>query len=225
MARINEILEKLNDNAPTIVDLPSSSNEENIRCKALLVKREFPSLELVFPPHSWEAGDLNIGADCNLAVEHNGLTVNLIARLDGVIQERRLRFTAREPVSPEVLREYFRVSINIPVEASYIAGPKETKTRTWKMVGTTLDLSGSGVLALFAEKPPSNHRIQLVITMPDEKNPIACLANVVRSYRVRKNRFQVAFQFENISTKTRDVVISCCLQEQRRQLRDNVHTI
>jgi len=225
VARINDILEKLIDNAPTIVDLPSSNNEVNIRCRALLVKKEFPSLELIFPPRSWEADDLHIGADCNLAVEHNGLIVNLIARLDGVVQERRLRFTAREPVSPEVLREYFRVAINIPVEASYIAGSKETKTRTWKMIGTTLDLSGSGVLALFPEKPPSHDRIQLVITMPDEKTPIVCLANVVRSYRVRKNKFQVAFQFENISTKTRDVVISWCLQEQRRQLRDNVQTL
>ncbi len=224
MARINEILEKLNDNAPTVVDIPGK-REENFRCKALFIKKESPALELVFPPHSWEADNLEIGSDCNLAVEHNGLTVNLIARLDAVVRERRLSFTAREPVSPEALRDYFRVSINTAIEASYIAGPKETKTRTWKMIGTTLDLSGSGVLAIFAEKPPSNHRIQLVITISGEENPIVCLANVIRSYRIRKNRFQVAFHFENISTKTRDVIISCCLQEQRRQLRENVQTL
>jgi len=224
VARINEILEKLNDNAPTVVDIPGKG-EENYRCEALFIKKEYPTLELVFPPHSWEAENLQIGGDCNLAVEHNGLTVNLIARLDGVIRERRLSFTAREPVSPEALRDYFRVSINTSIEASYIAGPKETKTRTWKMIGTTLDLSGSGVLAIFAEKPPSNHRIQLVITTSDEDTPIICLANVIRSYRIRKNRFQVAFHFENVSTKTRDVIISCCLQEQRRQLRENVQTL
>lgn len=224
MARVNEILEKLNDSAPTVVDLPGV-HEENIRCKALFIKRESPLLELIFPPRSWEADDLKIGADCNLAIEHNGVTINLIARLDGVVQERRLRFTAREPVSPESLRDYFRVSINTPIEASYIAGTKEIKNRTWKMVGTTLDLSGSGVLALFAEKPPSNHRIQLVITIPDEETPIVCLANVVRSYRIRKNRFQVAFHFENVTTKTRDLLIACCMQEQRRQLRENVHVV
>jgi c-di-GMP-binding flagellar brake protein YcgR len=224
VARINDILEKLNDNAPTVVDIPGN-REENFRCNALFIKRESPTLELVFPPHSWEADDLRIGSDCYLAVEHNGLTVNLIARLDGVVRERRLSFTAREPVSPETLRDFFRVSINIPIEASYIAGPKETQTHTWKMIGTTLDLSGSGVLAIFAEKPPSNYRIQLVLTIPDEAAPVVCLANVIRSYRIRKNRFQVAFHFENIATKTRDLVISCCLQEQRRQLRENVQTL
>lgn len=224
MARINDILDKLIDNAPAVVDIPGK-HEDNFRCKALLIKKESPVLELVFPPQSWEAENLQIGADCNLAVEHNGMTVNLIARLDGVVNDRRLIFTAREPVSPESLREYFRVSINIPIEASYIAGPKETKIRTWKMVGTTLDLSGSGVLALFPEKPPSNFRIQLVITATAEEAPIVCLANVIRTYRIRKNRYQVAFHFESISTRTRDQIISCCLQEQRRQLRENVQAI
>ena len=223
MARINEILENLGDNASTIIDLPGN-HEENIRCRALFIKRESPTVELVFPPNSWEPGDLKIGADCNLAVEHNGLTVNLIARLDGVVGDRRLRFTAREPVAPESLRDYFRVSISMPIQASYIAAAKEIITCSWKMAGTTLDLSGSGVLALFAEKPPSSHRIQLVMTMPDETTPLVCLANVVRTYRIRKNRFQVAFHFENVSTKTRDLIIACCLQEQRRQLRENVHT-
>jgi c-di-GMP-binding flagellar brake protein YcgR len=224
VARIDEILQKLNDNAPTVVDL-LGTRDENIRCKALFIKRESPQLELVFPPRSWEADDLKIGADCSLAIEHNGLTINLIARLDGVVRERRLRFTAREPVAPEALRDYFRVAINIPIEASYIAGAKEIVNRTWKMLGTTLDLSGSGVLALFAEKPPSTHRIQLILTVPDDEPPIVCLANVVRTYRIRKNRYQVAFHFENISTKTRDQVIACCMHEQRRQLRENVQTI
>jgi len=221
---IHDILAKLNDKAPTIVDLPGI-REETIRCKALFVKKELPCLELVFPPRSWEATDLKIGADCNLAVEHNGLTINLIARLDGVVRDRRLRFTAREPVAPESLRDYFRVSINTPIEASYIAGPKEIKNTTWKLTGTTLDLSGSGVLALFTEKPPSHQRIQLVITVPEEDTPIVCLASVVRAYRIRKNRFQVAFHFENLTPKTRDMLIACCMQEQRRQLRENVHIL
>lgn len=224
MARINEILEKLIDNTRVVVDIPGNS-EDCFRYNALLIKREAPLFELLFPPKAWNIEDLNIGTDCTLAVDHNGMTVNLVARLDGVINDRRLGFTAREPLAPESLRDYFRVSINLPIEASYIAGPKEVKIQSWKLKGTTLDMSGSGVLALFDEKPPSNHRIQLVITAPGEETPIACLANVVRSYRIRKNRFQVALHFEHISTKTRDMVIACCLQEQRRQLRENVQAL
>ena len=114
--------------------------------------------------------------------------------------------------------------INVPIEASYIAGAREVKAKTWKMIGTTVDLSGSGVLAVFAEKPATSHNIQLIMTMPGEESPFICLADVVRTYRLRKNRYQVAFHFTVISTKTRDQIISCCFQEQRRQLRENVET-
>jgi len=223
VAKIEEILDKLNDNAPVVVDIPSTT-EEALRCKALLIKKTPPLLELLFPPDSWTETDLKIGANCNLAVEHKGLTVNLIAKLDRVVGDRRLQFTAREPVSPEALRDFFRVAINATIEASYIAGPQEVKIQTWKMVGTTIDMSGSGVLALFAEKPPSTNRIQLIISMPSNETPLVCLANVVRSYRLRKNRYQVAFHFDNVTAKTRDQLISFCLQEERRQLRENVRT-
>jgi c-di-GMP-binding flagellar brake protein YcgR len=224
VARIEDILNKLNDNAHVVVDIPSYK-EEAIRCKALLIKKAPPLLELLFLPNSWEGGDLKIGANCNIVVEHKGISLNLIARLDSIVGDRRLHFTAREPIAPEDLRDYFRVSTNLPIEASYVAGLKEVNTQTWKMMGTTIDLSGSGVLALFAGKPPSNNRIQLVIAVPNEEPPIVCLANVVRSYRLRQNRYQVAFHFENISGKTRDQIISFCLQEERRQLRENVRTL
>jgi hypothetical protein len=224
VARIDDILNKLNDNSHVIVDIPSYK-EEAIRCKALLIKKEPPLLELLFLPNSWIADDLKIGSNCNMVIDHKGNSVNLIARLDSVAGERRLHFTAREPVAPEALRDFFRVSTNLPIEASYVAGVKEINAQTWKMAGTTIDLSGSGVLALFAEKPPSNNRIQLVITVPNEAPPIVCLANVVRAYRLRQNRYQVAFHFDNISGKTRDQIVSFCLQEERRQLRENVRIL
>lgn len=223
MATIEEILNTVSDSAPTVVDIPGR-HDETFRCKALLIKKESPVVELLFPPDSWEADALEIGAKCNLVVEHKKTSLNLIAHLDSIIDDRRLLMTVREPISPSVLRDFFRVAINTPIEASYISGFKEVKVQTWKMIGTTLDLSGSGVLALFAEKPASSYHIQLVISVPQEPTPIVCLASMVRSYRIRKNRHQVAFHFENISAKTRDQIISCCLQEQRRQLRENVQT-
>jgi c-di-GMP-binding flagellar brake protein YcgR len=224
VARIDDILNKLNDNAQVVVDIPSNKGE-TVRCKALLVKKESPLFELVFLPNSWEADDLKIDANCNMVIDHKGDTINIIARLDSIGGPRRINFIAREPVSPETLRDYFRVSTNLPIEASYIAGAKEVNAQTWKMIGTTIDLSGSGVLALFAEKPASNNRIQLIITLPNEEEPVVCLANVIRTYRLRQKRYQVAFHFENITTKTRDVIVSYCLHEERRQLRENVRTV
>ena len=224
MASINDILAKINDSAPTVVDI-QGNQDEIFRCKALLVKKEAPCLELLFPPNAWQIDELQMGANCSLAVEHNGMTINLIARLDKANGDRRLLFTAREPVTPESLRDFFRVGITTVIEAEYSAGPREINNQSWKLCGTTIDLSGSGVLALFPEKPPNNKNIQLNITVPEEQHPITCLANVIRTYRIPKNRYQVAFHFENISPKTRDQIISCCFQEQRRQLREHVRTL
>lgn len=223
MSRTLEILNKLNDQANATVDLPGR-NGDNYRCKALLIKKDLPEIELVFPPHSWEEDNLLFDDDCHIAFEIDKQPVNLIAKLQSALGERRLRCIAREPVAPEALREYFRVATNITIEASYVAGIKEVKNKTWKMIGTTIDLSGSGTLAVFAEKPASTHNIQLVMTLPEDESTLVCLAEVVRTYRIRKNRYQVAFHFTVISTKTRDQIISLCLREQRRQLRDNVET-
>lgn len=224
MSRTLDILNRINDQANATVDLPGRDGE-HYRCKALLIKKELPEIELVFPPNSWEVDNLLFEDDCHIAFEVDHQPVNLIAKLHNAVGERRLRCTAREPVAPEALREYFRVSVNIPIEASYIANAKEVKNKTWKMIGTTIDLSGCGALAVFAEKPASTHNIQLVMTLPEEDAALVCLAEVVRTYRIRKNRYQVAFHFTVISTKTRDQLISLCLREQRKQLRDNVETM
>lgn len=225
MSRIADILNQIDDHTPATVDLPGR-NGDHFRCKAVLLKREIPEIELVCPPNSWDADNLLMDEDCQIVVEMNGgQPLNLIARLLGTAGARRLRCLAREPVAPEALREYFRVSVNIPIEASYIAGPKEVKSKTWKMVGTTIDMSGGGALAVFAEKPANTHNIQLVMTLADEDTTLVSLADVVRTYRIRKNRYQVAFHFTVISPKTRDQIISLCLREQRRQLRDNVETL
>ena len=221
MARIDDIIEKLNESSPVVVDIASKTGE-TIRCKALLVKKDPPLLELVFLPNSWDIDDLKIGANCNMVIDHNGGTVNLIARLDSVASPRRLNFIAREPVAAESLRDYFRVSANLPIEASYIAGPQEVNAQTWKMIGTTIDLSGSGVLAMFPGKPPSNNRIQVIISGLDDEAPIVCLANVIKTYRLRQNKYQVAFHFNSINSETQDKIIACCFELQRRNLRMRV---
>ncbi|MDX9835455.1 MAG: PilZ domain-containing protein [Desulfobulbus sp.] len=223
MSRLDELLAKIADNVPAVVDIPGQGGEM-FRCNALVTGKKSPALELLFPPDAWQAEDLRLDGSCSIAVEHQGQKIVLIARLEQAIDNRRLLFIAREPITPESLRDYFRVPINTPVKASYTAEQRDTRMASWKITGTALDLSGSGMLAMFSEKPPSSQRILLEITPPENPEPIFCLANVIRSYRVRRNRFQIAFHFIEMTSKTRDQIVSCCLKEQRRQLRENVQT-
>ncbi len=220
MAKIENILQKLENGAETIIDLPT--NDENRRLNAAFVSGEIPNFQLVFPPDSWEEKDLVLGISCHITVKYKGTPVSILAELDKIDDARRLSFIAREPIDPESLREYFRVSLNIPVEISYTPGPREVKVNSWKMLGTTINLSGCGVLGMFTEKPPSFKRLQITIYPPESETTIRCSGNVVRTYRLRQKKYQVALHFINVDQALRDTLISYCLQEQRRQLRDNI---
>jgi len=221
VGRIEELIEKLKDGSEATIDLPDKNGDEH-RLNALYIKGDAPCFELFFPPQAWKSSALALGVNCQITVRYKGVPVNLIAELDQILSDRKLRFIAREPIKPEALREYFRVSINTIINIGYIPGPREVKTRKWKMIGTTVDLSASGVLGLFAEKPLSTNRIQIRITDPATQRTISCRGHVVRTYRMRKQRYQVALHFDNLEQNVRDKLIACCFAEQRKQLRKNV---
>lgn len=202
------------------VDIPVAKGEAQ-RLNCVFKQTTPPSFRLVFPPHTLEMDRIAMGTDCRLIVKMDSGSINLNIKIDAVDGDRALLCTAMESISPEALREYFRVMISAPIRARYVPGPNEVH-EPWELEGHTIDLSGGGVLALFSGKPANINRIQLELYLPGQASPVRCTARVVRTYRMRKNRYQVAFSFVTIERKARDLIISCCLQEQRRQLRDKV---
>ena len=219
MEGITEIINQLNDKAMATVDIPLKKGEDQ-RLNCILKKTDAPSFDLVFAPYALDGTSVENADNCRLIVKHADSSINLNIRIDAVKNERTLECTALKSISPESMREYFRVMISTPIRASYRPGPREIKSRAWQIAGNTIDLSGGGVLALFPEKPANKNRIQLEIELPDQQAPVLCMAKVIRTYRLRKQRFQVAFTFTEIEGKARDIIISSCLQEQRRQLRN-----
>ena len=223
MSGITEIVNELNNNANATMDIPVKEGESS-RLKCILKKTQAPEFKLLFPPNTFTDQPPQIGTECRLTVQHGGASVNLKVILDDLSGDRTLFCTALESINPESLREYFRVMLSTPIRASYQPGPREIKIRAWKLSGNTIDLSGGGLLALFPAKPGNTKRIQLEIDLPEQKVPVTCQASIVRTYRMRKKRYQVAFHVDEINSKTIDAIISCCLHEQRRQLRHNIRT-
>lgn len=221
MAGITEIINQLNDNAMATVDIPIKEGEDQ-RLDCIFKKTEASSFTLVFAPNALSSETIEYTTNCRLIIKHGDSAINLNVRIDKADGERTVHCTALESISPESMREYFRVMISAPIRASYQPGPREIKNKAWELTGTTIDLSGGGVLALFSEKPLTVNKIQLEIDLPGQQVPILCVAKVVRTYRLRKKRFQVAFNITEIEGKARDIIISGCLQEQRRQLRNKV---
>ena len=221
MAGITEIINQFHDNAMATVDIPINEGEDQ-RLNCIFKKTKAPCFSLVFAPHALDSKNFAYTDKCRLIVKHGDSSINLNVRIDSIEGDRTALCTALESISPESLREYFRVMIRAPIRASYQPGPREKKNKAWTIDGTTIDLSGGGVLAIFSEKPASINNIQLEINLPDQSAPVVCVAKVVRTYRLRKKRFQVAFNITEIEGKARDIIISSCLQEQRRQLRNKV---
>ncbi len=221
MSGITEIINQLNDNAMATVDIPLKEGEDQ-RLNCIFKKADASSFLLVFAPNALSSVNIEHETNCRLIVKHGDSQINLNIRIDAVKNERTMECTALESISPESMREYFRVMISAPIRAWYQPGPREIKNRAWEISGNTIDLSGGGVLALFSEKPGNTNKIQLEIDLPDQQTPVVCTAKVVRTYRLRKKRFQVAFNITEIEGKARDIIISSCLQEQRRQLRNKV---
>ena len=220
MSGIIEVINQLDDSALATIDIPITEGEDQ-RLNCVLKKTQAPSFRLVFPPHTLPLDRIEFGTPCRVVVKHIDGAINLKVRIDQTDGDRTLLLTAVESINPEALREYFRVMISLPIRASFTVDRPEYRHRSWELEGYTIDLSGGGVLALFPGKPQTKSHIHLDLQLPDQQH-IHCLGKVVRTYRMRKKRYQVAFMFENIDQKSRDMIISCCLKEQRRQLREKV---
>ncbi|WP_456384409.1 PilZ domain-containing protein [Desulfolithobacter sp.] len=221
MPDISEIIDEIRDSSTVIIDLPLNGGERK-RLTCVFKRKESPAFQLVFPPNVLPLDSIDSTASCRLSINQSNEPITLMAKIDEIEEDRILHLTGQEPIKPELLREYFRVSLRSKIIASYQPGPKEIRSKPWKMEGETIDLSGGGVLALFPGKPENSKNIRLQIDLPTQAEPAICMAEVVRTYRMRKNKYQAALHFTDIEQKTRDQIISCCLQEQRRQLREKI---
>jgi len=182
-----------------------------------------PNFFLVFPP-GVIPDKIDVNQPCLLSLEdETGAPIAITARILEVASDRSIEFTALKTINPISLREYFRVDLRTSITISFET-PDSGSSRNWSLSGQTLDISGSGVLGLFAEEPKNVHNLFIDINLIQPKKRIQCVGHVVRTVRLRGGRWQVALHFDNITSRDRDAVITNCLWEQRRQLREKVQT-
>ncbi len=152
-------------------------------------------------------------------------TFTLSALIVNIKGDRTLELIGKNSIKPESLREYFRVDTKVKITAEFEPLSPDSRTPPWTLEGTTLDLSGSGVLAIFQEKPLSKHHISIRIDLHNNQEPLECLGHIIKTKRLPKKRYQVSFHFDSMLQKAKDAIISFCLKEQRNRLRDKIQTI
>ena len=93
----------------------------------------------------------------------------------------------------------------------------------WRLLGDTIDLSGSGLLCSFAAPLDEGRRVRIDLTLPvGPMDLITAYGHVVRCRQVGAETFYVALAFDAIDPESQDKIMACCFEIQRRQLRMRV---
>lgn len=217
----DNVLSKIPDSKPVRVFLPLKNIDERYRLQGVYQKSVPPLFSLVFQAGSLPVEDIETKKTCIVNIDMGGPSISLEAMIKEAASEQHLIMTALKSISHEQLREFFRVdAVTSVIGRSFGSQAKGSEGEEWSMEGETIDISGSGILASFSEKPPEDEHIRLEITLPtDMPEMVSTLARPIRMNKTRDNRYDVAFHFEEITTEDRDKIIGCCLEIQRRLLR------
>ncbi len=221
-AAITEIIKSLIDSESSQIDITCTKGK-NVRLNCIYKESHAPGFLLAFPPKKLPE-NIDTKTTCPVTVRAAKAPVSFSAQVVKIRDDRTLELVAKQSIKLESLREYFRVDTSVTIVASYDPPPEGGANQSWMIRGQTLDMSGSGILALFPEAPQSNHKIDVTLTLADGETSVSCLAHVVRKKRLRKGRYQVAFHFDSLTPKHRDEIISFCLHEQRTRLREKIET-
>jgi hypothetical protein len=220
---IVDVIRSIPDNQAARTSLSTTSGQ-TLHLEGVYREGTSPRFFLVFPPKTLPK-EINMAQQCLISIRTDDTTsLSLYAKIEDIIGERTVEFTATNLIDPTKLRQYFRVAISVPLTVSSPKESKDDPASRWCIKGETLDMSGSGVLALCDEACQNRGQIQITMELPSPQAIISCMAHVVSARRARKGRWHVAMHFDDIGIKQRDLILSNCLNEQRNQLGKGLQT-
>jgi len=195
-------------------------NSETACLDCIYKESEPPSFFLVFQPGTIP-DDITIKDQCSVLIHkrQDKTPIVVSAKIEARRGERTLELSASEIIDPVRLREYFRVFYRTPITASYRPPGEELTMELWDMQGTIVDLSASGILAIFPDEFEHKENISLQFQLIGLERNIKCVGHAVRIRHIRKSRVQIALCFDKISSGDQDAIVTECMREQRKQLR------
>jgi c-di-GMP-binding flagellar brake protein YcgR len=220
---IISIVAALPDRQPaTITLIDSSGQRRQIHC--VIKKSDAPSFYLLFTPDTIPE---DIEKDWRCVVASHDTTGEAITLSAGIIEissKRVIEMVAQKAIRPEELREYFRVNIQAPIEIFYQPEESDVDAEPFEIAGETVDISQTGILSILPDECKITKPLSIELNLPNPAETIICSGRLVRCKRIRKDRWLTAFHFDNLSSKSREVIAQNCFSAQRQQLRDNIRT-
>lgn len=220
----NDRLKKIPDGKPVRIFLPVKESKERYRASCIYQKEESPHFSLNFKLGELPREYIDLQQTCIINIDLGGQSVSLEALIKEISGPQTLKMVAQKTIDHKQLRDFFRVDATTQV-ISKAFQPKisNQKGEDFSFNGTTIDISGSGILASFSELPPMDKKVKLEITLPnDSDRVITAIARPIRSQQISADQYVVAYHFEEIETEDRDLIIGSCLIIQRQLLRMKV---
>lgn len=214
-------IESIPTGKPIRIFLPLVKRTDMMRAQCIYEKTEPPKFSLIFKPGTLPAEEIDINKPCILSIDMGGPTMSIEAMVKKIANPQTLEMVVRKTISHEQMREFFRVdTVTEVISKSFQTEFSGTEQQSWAKHGRTVDISGSGILAVFDQAPPPEKQVQLEITIPAEKSDtVTVLAHEVRNQQLPDGKYEVAYHFDDISIEDRDKIIGCCLVIQRQMLR------
>lgn len=224
MTADSNTIKNIPNNKPVRAFLPLADKNDRYRASCVFEQTEPPKFNLLFKPGELPVDLVDQKETCLISIDMGGPNLSIQANILNIANDQTLNMILQKSISYQQMREFFRVDATTSViSSSFHPEFYDTDTKSWSLKGRTIDISGSGILAAFTEKPPKDKRVRLAITLPSkEPETISISAYPVRIEQIDNNLYEVAYHFDDIATEDRDKIIGCCLVIQRRLLRMKV---
>lgn len=221
MTELNDFLSQITTPKPVRLFLPITGNDDRLLMQCVLEKGTGKHFNLLFKPGTLPVDRIDRATSCLINLDISGQSISLESNITNIINKQTLELVIQKSINHEQMREYFRVDCTVPILLKSLVpeefgGPEDN----WKIPGTTVDLSGSGLRASFTTEPPRNTQVRLELALPStETSIVKTLASPVRISKLTDKLWDAAYQFDEIEEEDQDAIIGCCLVAQRQLLR------
>lgn len=221
------ILQSIANGKPVRIFIPLLNRQERVRAHCICQDIAPPKFSLIFKPGVLPEEDIDTRQPCIVSIDMGGPTISIEALIQEIVNPQTLRMILQKSISHEQMREFFRIdAVTKVISSSFRTQFANQNNEPWSIQGETVDLSGSGILAIFPTQPPAEKQIQLEISIPSaEPETIKVIAHQIRVQQLDDGRCEVAYHFDDIDTEDRDKIIGCCLILQRKILRLKVQVL
>lgn len=222
-----ETLQQITNGKPVRIFLPLTNRSDRIKTQCIYQKTSPPKFNLIFKPGVLPVDDIDVSEQSIINVDQGGANISLEAKILNISNSQTLEMVITKSINHEQMREFFRVdAVTDVISTSFETAVFDNDEDQQAIAGKTIDISGSGILAIFEDKPPQTQHIKLEISLPGEDlEMINIFAHQVRVQKLHDGRFEVAYHFDDISDEDRDTIIGICLVLQRKMLRLKVQII